>query len=125
MLPTINISPKVRFILYLIGVVGAVLVQYAIDKSWFGDSEMRLWSGISAVLLALAAAKTNLSDTGTTVVQGRVVSETGETGTLNATMTAINADEGTDADTDDGLTYTESGGQPYPSTVEDGSPDRY
>lgn len=35
------------------------------------------------------------------------------------------ADDFAEAEVDDGLTYEESGGQPYPSTVEDGSPDRY
>lgn len=61
-MPTINIPPKVRFALYLVGVLGAVLVQYAMDKTWFGEAEMRLWSGVAAVLFALAAAKVNLSD---------------------------------------------------------------
>lgn len=60
-MPTVNIPPRVRFALYLAGVIGAVLVQYAIDKTWFGEAEMRLWSGIAAVLFALAAAKTNLA----------------------------------------------------------------
>lgn len=56
-MPTINIPPKVRFALYLAGVLGAVFVQYAMDRSWFGDAEMRLWTGLSAVLFMLAAAK--------------------------------------------------------------------
>lgn len=84
-MPTINIPPKVRFALYLVGVLGAVLVQYAIDKAWFGEAEMRLWSGIAAVLFALAAAKTSLSDN-TAEVTGTVTSETGETGEINATV---------------------------------------
>lgn len=58
-MPTINIPAKVRFALYLAGVLGAVFVQYAMDRSWFGDAEMRLWTGLSAVLFMLAAAKTN------------------------------------------------------------------
>lgn len=86
-MPTINIPPKVRFALYLIGVIGAVLVQYAIDKSWFGEAEMRLWSGIAAVLFALALAKTSLSDD-TATVTGTVTSETGETGYIEASMGA-------------------------------------
>lgn len=63
-MPTINIPPKVRFALYLLGVVGAVFVQYAIDRSWFGDAELRLWTGLSAVLFMLAAAKTNTKTEG-------------------------------------------------------------
>lgn len=86
-MPTINIPPRLRFALYLIGVLGAVAVQYAMDKAWFGEAEMRLWSGVAAVLFALAAAKTSLSDDSATVT-GTVVSETGETGTIAATLAA-------------------------------------
>jgi hypothetical protein len=142
-LPTINISPKVRFILYLFGVLGAVLVQYAIDKAWFGEAEMRLWSGVAAVLFALAAAKTNLSPTAT-VVQGTVISQTGETGTIDATLSEATAADLTASEGDDGLSYEEAGGRPYagenynegedygtapnprdyPRTYEDGDPNR-
>jgi hypothetical protein len=86
-MPTINIPPKIRFTLYLIGVLGQVGVQYAIDKAWFGDAELRLWSGIAAVLFALALAKTSLSDD-TATVTGTVVSETGERGTIAAILEA-------------------------------------
>lgn len=89
-MPTINIPPKVRFALYLAGVLGAVLVQYALDKTWFGEAEMRLWSGIAAVLFALAAAKTSLSDD-TASVTGTVVSDSGEVGTIDATLQAPDA----------------------------------
>lgn len=92
-MPTINIPPKVRFALYLAGVLGAVLVQYALDKTWFGEAEMRLWSGIAAVLFALAAAKTSLSDD-TASVTGTVVSESGETGEITATIGAPDPAEG-------------------------------
>lgn len=91
-MPTINIPPKVRFALYLIGVVGAVLVQYAIDKQWFGEAELRLWSGIAAVLFALALAKTSLADD-TATVTGTVVSESGETGEIEAVIVAPDADK--------------------------------
>jgi len=84
-MPTINIPPKLRFALYLVGVVGAVLVQYAIDKAWFGEAEMRLWSGIAAVLFALALAKTNLSDNG--VLLEGTVEQTGP-GTADVTIHA-------------------------------------
>lgn len=91
-MPTINIPPRLRFTLYLIGVIGAVLVQYASDKSWFGDAEMRLWSGVAAVLFALAAAKTSTSDN-TAVVTGTVISETGETGAIEATIGAPGSEQ--------------------------------
>lgn len=131
-LPTINISPKIRFALYLFGVLGAVLVQYAIDKSWFGEAEMRLWSGVAAVLFALAAAKTNLAPTAT-VVQGTVVSQTGETGTIDATLSEATGADLSAEEGDDGLSYSEAGGRPYgdapdpnqyPITFTDGDPHR-
>lgn len=91
-MPTINISPKVRFVLYLAAVLGGLFVQYAMDKSWFADAEFRLWSGIATLLMLLAAAKTNLSDTGASVT-GTVVSETGETGHIKAEVGAYDPDD--------------------------------
>ena len=86
-MPTINISPKVRFILYLIGAISLMIVSYAVDKKWAGDAEVRLVTALSGLLFVLAAAKTNLSDTGAKVT-GTVVAETGETGQINAVVGA-------------------------------------
>lgn len=84
-MPTINIPPKVRFILYLIGAIALLSVSYAVDKQWAGDAEVRYVTGLAALLQLLAAAKTSLSDT-SAVVTGTVVSETGETGAIAATI---------------------------------------
>lgn len=90
-MPTINIPPKIRFALYLITVLAGVVVQYAIDKAWFGEAEFRLYTGVATVLLAIAAMKTSLSDEAA-VVTGTVVSETGETGEIEATIAAPEQD---------------------------------
>jgi hypothetical protein len=84
-MPTINIPPKVRFVLYLIGALALLTVTYAVDKDWAGDAEVRYVTGIAALLQLLAAAKTSLSDS-TATVTGTVVSETGETGAIEATI---------------------------------------
>jgi hypothetical protein len=63
-MPTVNIPPLVRFILYLAGAAALLFVAYAVDKSWAGDAEVRLVTGVVALLQLLAAAKTNLSDSG-------------------------------------------------------------
>lgn len=63
-MPTVNIPPLVRFILYLVGAFALLFVAYAVDKSWAGDAEVRLVTGVVALLQLLAAAKTNLSDSG-------------------------------------------------------------
>lgn len=62
-MPTINIPPLARFILYILGALLLLFVAYAVDKSWAGDAEVRLVTGVCALLNVLAAAKTNLSDT--------------------------------------------------------------
>lgn len=63
-MPTINIPPLGRFILYIIGALALLFVAYAVDKDWAGDAEVRLVTGVVALLQLLAAAKTNLSDSG-------------------------------------------------------------
>lgn len=60
-MPSINISPKVRFALYLVGALALLTVSYAVDKSWAGDAEVRYVTGLAALLHLLAAAKTDLS----------------------------------------------------------------
>lgn len=86
-MPTINIPPAVRFVLYLIGSIALLTVSYAVDKDWAGDAEVRYVTGLAGLLFVLAAAKTTLSDTAATVT-GTVVSETGETGEIEATIAA-------------------------------------
>lgn len=63
-MPTINIPPMVRFVLYLLAAVALLVVGYAVEKDWAGDAEVRLVTGLAGLLYILAAAKTNLSDTG-------------------------------------------------------------
>lgn len=58
-MPTINLSARVRFWLYIIGALASLGVVYAVDKSWAGDAETRLVQGIVALLGILAAANTN------------------------------------------------------------------
>lgn len=84
-MPTINIKPGVRFTLYLLASISLLLVAYAVDKDWAGDAEVKLVTGLSALLFVLAAAKTTL--TGSTVVTGTVVSESGEKGVIAAQVT--------------------------------------
>lgn len=60
-MPTVNIPPRVRFILYVVGALASLGVAYAVNKAWAGDAEVQLISGIVALINVLAAAKTNLS----------------------------------------------------------------
>lgn len=63
-MPTINLSPRVRFALYLIGSLASLGVVYAVDKSWAGDAETRLVQGLVALLGVLAAANTDTNEKG-------------------------------------------------------------
>ena len=58
-MPPINLGPRVRFWLYIVGSLASLGVVYAVDKSWAGDAETRLVQGIVALLGILAAANTN------------------------------------------------------------------
>lgn len=77
-MPTINIPPVLRFILYLIGAVALLTVSYAVDKSWAGDAEVRYVTGLAALLQLLAAAKTNLRDEPKVIKDGTVEVAQGE-----------------------------------------------
>lgn len=90
-MPTINIPPVIRFVLYLLGSISLLTVSYAVDKSWAGDAEVRYVTGLAGLLFILAAAKTGVSDNAATVT-GTVVSETGETGAIKATIGTPDAD---------------------------------
>lgn len=92
-MPTINIPPILRFVLYLIGSISLLTVSYAVDKQWAGDAEVRYVTGLAGLLFILAAAKTTLSDNSAKVT-GTVVSETGETGSIEATIGAPDSEPG-------------------------------
>lgn len=72
-MPTINIPPVIRFVLYLIGAIALLTVTYAVDKDWAGDAEIRFVTGLAALLQLLAAAKTNLSGNAVVEVKEAVV----------------------------------------------------
>lgn len=59
--PAINIAPRVRFWLYIVGLLLLQAVGYLTDKGWAGDAEVRLATGLGSILFGLAAAKTDLS----------------------------------------------------------------
>lgn len=63
-MPTINIPPAVRFALYIIASVGSVVAAYLFAKGLVGDPELALWAGIVAIINGLAAAKTDLHESG-------------------------------------------------------------
>lgn len=60
-MPSINLGPRTRFVLYVIGSLASLGVVYAVDKAWAGDAEVRLVQGLVALLGILAAANTNTS----------------------------------------------------------------
>jgi hypothetical protein len=60
-MPQINVPPRIRFALYIAGAVASLGVSYAVNKTWAGDAEVQLVSGVVALINVLAAAKTNLS----------------------------------------------------------------
>lgn len=62
-MPTINISPRIRFALYLLSALGSVVAAYLFAKGYVGDAELALWAGVVAIINGLAAAKTDLSGT--------------------------------------------------------------
>ena len=53
-----NIPPKIRFALYLIGALASLGVVYAVDKAWAGDAEVRFVQGLVALINILAAGNT-------------------------------------------------------------------
>lgn len=117
-MPTINIPPLVRFFLYLLGALLLLIVSYGVDKSWAGDAEVRLATGLSSLLFILAAAKTTTSDT-PTAIGGTVVNvTTGETSVLDGVIGTEAVDEFED---EDDMTYAESGGLPFPTDADEGA----
>lgn len=61
-MPVPNLSPRVRLSLYLTSALALLIVGYLVDKSWAGDAEVRLVTGVAALISGLAAAKVDLSD---------------------------------------------------------------
>ena len=60
-MPTVNISPKVRFALYLISAIGSAVAAYLFARGYVGDAELGLWAAVVAIVNTLSAANTNLS----------------------------------------------------------------
>jgi hypothetical protein len=60
-MPTVNISAKVRFALYLISAIGSAAAAYLFAKGYVGDAELGLWAAVVAIVNTLSAANTNLS----------------------------------------------------------------
>ena len=86
-MPTVNIPPLARFVLYLLAAVALLVVAYAVDKDWAGDPEVRLVTGLAALLNILAAAKTNLAEGRAVELEGTVVDQTtGRTDDVTATL---------------------------------------
>lgn len=61
-MPTINIPARARLILYLAAAIALLVVGYLVDKDWAGDAEVRLVTGLAALLNLLTAAKTDLNE---------------------------------------------------------------
>lgn len=61
-MPTMNIPPRIRFALYIAGALALPFITYAVDKGWAGKPEVQLVTTLAALLGALAAAKTDLSE---------------------------------------------------------------
>ena len=65
-MPTLNIPPTVRFVLYLVNAVGSVVVAYLFAKGYVGEPETAAWAGLVAIISGIAAANTSI--TGAVVV---------------------------------------------------------
>ena len=60
--PAIAIPPKVRFALYLLTAIGSAVVSYCVTKNYIGDAEVALFTGLAAIVNALAAFNTPTAD---------------------------------------------------------------
>lgn len=58
-MPTINLNPTVRFVLYLVSAVGSAVAAYLFAKGLVGDAELGLWAALVAIVNGIAAANTN------------------------------------------------------------------
>lgn len=120
-LPTINIPARLRFFLYLIAAAALMGVDYAVDKDWAGESEVSLVTKATGLLFILAAAKTTTTDTAS-VIEGKVVAQSGAesefTAVLATTDDAAEIDEPLEFESD-GESYTDLGGHEYPVPLTD------
>jgi hypothetical protein len=60
--PEVNIPPRVRFYLYIVGATAPLAVLYLLERGWAGEPEQTLVLGLASLLNALAAAKTDLKE---------------------------------------------------------------
>lgn len=61
-MPTINIPPRLRFALYLIGALATPLVAYLFDSRVIGKEEVTLFGAYIALVNLLAATKTSVAN---------------------------------------------------------------
>lgn len=55
---TVNLSPKVRLAVYIIGSVGSLVAGYLFVKGYIGREEVGLWGGFVALAFGLAGLNT-------------------------------------------------------------------
>lgn len=55
---TVNLSPKVRLAIYIIGSVGSLVAGYLFTKGYIGPEEVALWGGFVALAFGLAGLNT-------------------------------------------------------------------
>lgn len=65
-MPTINLNPTVRFVLYIVAALGSAVAAYLFAKGYVGDAELGLWAAIVAIINGIAAANTNVHGDDTT-----------------------------------------------------------
>ena len=93
-MPTVNISPRIRFALYLISAIGSAAAAYLFAKGYVGDAELGLWAAVVAIVNTLSAANTNLSGDPVVkvhdaVVEGDLTDEQGAIDTGTAILVAL------------------------------------
>jgi hypothetical protein len=57
-MPPLNLSARVRLVVYVVTGVGSALVAYLVAKDVIGDAEVTLWAAIAALVNGLAALNT-------------------------------------------------------------------
>jgi hypothetical protein len=57
-MPPLNLSARVRLVVYIVTGVGSALVAYLVAKDVIGDAEVTLWAAIAALVNGLAALNT-------------------------------------------------------------------
>lgn len=84
--PTINIPPRVRFVLYIAASLAGLLSIYFADKgfTWWGPAEDKLVTGVIALVNLLAAAKTTAKTLTAAAVPGQVLDRDDDTSGLDS-----------------------------------------